>query len=272
MTTAVTAPIAVRTTDAVRTRAPWSTRAFVEHTMGMAISLHVRALSIDLERRSDEFAAAAEGAFAVLCRADAVFSTYRADSDLMQVRRGELAEADADPWLAEIRAVADEATSVTGGLFTADLVGPDGTRGFDPTGVVKGWAIERAADVLRAVPGIVFCLNAGGDMVTASGPCADARIARTWRVGIADPRDARRITTTLDLTDGALATSGTGQRGAHILDPRSGRPAESPFSSVTVVGPDLTWADVWATAAFVDPDALAFSRMAASYRMAAFTH
>ena len=94
MTTAVTAPIAVRTTDAVRTRAPWSTRAFVEHTMGMAISLHVRALSIDLERRSDEFAAAAERAFAALRRADAVFSTYRADSDLMRVRRGELAEAD----------------------------------------------------------------------------------------------------------------------------------------------------------------------------------
>ena len=41
---------------------------------------------------------------------------------------------------------------------------------------------------------------------------------------------------------------------------------------MTVVGPDLTWADVWATAAFVDPDALAFSRMAASYRLAAFTH
>lgn len=240
--------------------------------MGMAISLHVRALTYDLERRADVIADAAQQAFAVLRRADAVFSTYRANSDLMRVRRGDLAEPDADPWFAEVRALCDEAISVTGGLFTTDLVGPDGSRGFDPTGIVKGWAVERAADVLRAVPGIVFCLNAGGDMVASTGERADERITRTWRVGIADPHDPSRVTTTLELSDGALATSGTAQRGAHIVDPRASLPARSPFTSVTVVGPDLTWADVWATVSFLDADALPFSRMAASYRMAAFSH
>ena len=77
-------------------------------------------------------------AFAALHRADDVFSTYRADSDLMRIRRGELDETEADPWYADVRALCEEAATVTNGLFTTDLVGPDGSRGYDPTGLVKG--------------------------------------------------------------------------------------------------------------------------------------
>ena len=259
---------------------PWRTRAFVEHTMGMAVSLHIRVAHDEFGSRTDELADTAHRAFAALHRADDVFSTYRADSDLMRIRRGELDETEADPWYADVRALCEEAATVTNGLFTTDLVGPDGSRGYDPTGLVKGFAVERAADVLRAVPGIVFCLNAGGDLTCDAGAGASASIERVWRVGISDPRDAAGVVATIELTQGALATSGTAQRGAHIVDPRTNvdenrrRGQESPMghgggcASVTVVGPDLVWADVWATACFLDPDALAFSRMAASYRVA----
>lgn len=241
-----------------------TTKAFVEHTMGMAISLHVRA--VDPSRGDIQAGVAA--AFGVLRRADAAFSTYRDDSDLMQMRRGVLTPADADPWTTSVRHLCAEAEAVTAGLFTTDLVGPDGTRGWDPTGVVKGWAVERAADVLREIPGITFCLNAGGDMVAGRGRGGlPSGVDATWRVGIADPQDASRILDVVDLTDGALATSGTGQRGTHIVDPRIGAPAAVTRRSVTVMGPDLAWADVWATVSFLDLDALPFSRMAASYRV-----
>jgi thiamine biosynthesis lipoprotein len=56
------------------------------------------------------------------------------------------------------------------------------------------------------------------------------------------------------LTDGGLATSGNAARGAHILDPRDAQPVVRE-GSATVWGPTLLWADVWATALFVDPDA-----------------
>ena len=199
----------------------WRTRAFVEHTMGMAVSLHIRVAHDEFGSRTDELADAAHRAFAALHRADDVFSTYRADSDLMRIRRGELDETEADPWYADVRALCDEAATVTNGLFTTDLVGPGGSRGYDPTGLVKGFAVERAADILRAVPGIVFCLNAGGDLTCDAGPGASASIERVWRVGISDPRDAAGVVATIELTQGALATSGTAQRGAHIVDPRT---------------------------------------------------
>lgn len=248
----------------------WTTRAFVADTMGTTASLHLRAPAPRITSGTDpsDPAAVSERAFDVLRRADAVFSAYRQSSDLLRIRRGALSEAAADPWYAEVRARSTEAAEQTGGLFTTDLVGPDGTRGYDPTGLVKGWATQRAAEVLREVPGVVFCLNVGGDLVAGHGPDADPAIPRTWRVGIADPTDPGQVSAVVEVGDGALATSGTAQRGSHIIDPRTGAPARSALASITVVGPDLTWADVWATAAFVDPEQAAV-RMPAAYRIVA---
>lgn len=248
--------------------AAWSTRAFVAHTMGMAVSVHVRALRATHDRHAAEIAAAVQRCFDRLRHADEVFSTYRDDSQLIRIRRGELRESDADASWREVRTLCAEAAEVTGGLFSTDLVGPDGTRGYDPTGLVKGWALERAADVLRGVPGIVFCANAGGDIVAGEGREVPLAVERVWRIGISNPVDPQAVVDVVEVTRGALATSGTAQRGDHIIDPRRGGPATSPYASVTVTGPDLTWADVWATASFIDIDALAFSRMAASYTVA----
>ena len=116
---------------------------------------------------------------------------------------------------------------------------------LDPTGVVKGWAVERAAATLRALPGTDFCLSAGGDLtcrtLNPAGP--------PWQIGIEDPAEPDRILAVVPLHTGALATSGTAHRGQHLLDARTGRPPAE-IAQVTVIAKSLTWADIDATAAY----------------------
>ena len=228
--------------------AAYGTRAFVEQVMGMPVSIHVRAA----DTGRPDIGAAVANAYAHLRHVDAVLSPWRADSDLLRVRRGELEAASAHPWLAEVTVLAAEAEAATGGLFTSVLTGPDGTTGFDPTGLAKGWAVEGASAYLQVVDRISFCINAGGDLTIGLGRNLTDSTS-TWRVGIQDPRDPMATVDILEVSDGAVATSGGSARGAHVIDPRSGRPVDRP-GSVTVTGPDLVWADVWATAAWVDPD------------------
>jgi thiamine biosynthesis lipoprotein len=222
-------------------------RVWVEQVMGMPISVHLRG-----EAWTAAETAVAE-AFSHLRRVDAVFSTWRSDSDLMRVRRGELAEADAHPWLDEVRVLCTEARERTGGLFSAALPAEEGVgRRYDPTGLVKGWAVEGAARYLALVDGASFCLNAGGDIVAGAGRGAPP--TRPWRIGIEDPAHRSRIAATVEVRAGAVATSGNAARGAHITDPRTGQRVQR-AGSATVAGPSLLWADVWATALFVDPEA-----------------
>lgn len=233
----MTAAVATGREDAV-TDTP--RRAFVEQVMGMPVSVHLRG---DVDSQAAD--AAVAQVFAHLRKVDEVFSTWRDDSELSRMLRGELDPRVAHPWLAEVRELCTVAELRTGGLFSAHTA--DG--GYDPTGLVKGWAVEGAAAHLAHVPGISFCLNAGGDLVAGTGYGA---APTSWRVGIEDPRDRSRVAATVDLTRGGLATSGAAARGAHILDPRSGAAVER-SGSATVWGPTLLWADVWATALFVDP-------------------
>lgn len=214
--------------------------------MGLPVSVHVRAADPDRA----EITTAVHETWAVLREVDIVFSTWRHDSDVMQLRRGLLPESLAHPWVSEVRGLCDRARRVTGGMFTTDLVGPDGTSGWDPTGLVKGWAIDQAADRLRCLDAVTFCINAGGDVLCDRGRHSDGLLA-PWRVGLEDPYGAG-IRTTIDVIEGAVATSGSSARGLHVIDPRSGRPARA-ATQVTVTGPSLTWADVWATACLIDP-------------------
>jgi FAD:protein FMN transferase len=71
-----------------------------------------------------------------------------------------------------------------------------------------------------------------------------------WRIGIEDPRDPSRVLAVVPVTNGAVATSGTAHRGQHLVDARTGRPP-SGIGSVTVLADSLTWADIDATAAYV---------------------
>ncbi|GAA1415735.1 FAD:protein FMN transferase [Catellatospora coxensis] len=200
----------------------------------MPISLHLRGPGLD----SAPVGRTVDAVFALLREADAVFSTYRAGSDVGRINRGELAVADAHPWVAEVSAWCGEARERTGGWFDTWLPGPDGARRWDPSGLVKGWAVERAAELLRHD----FCLNAGGDVVVSAAPGHPP-----WRVGVEDPLDPSRLVEMVTLAAGAAATSGTARRGAHIVDPYLGTPTGE-VVAVTVVGPSLCWADVYATA------------------------
>ncbi|MFJ8490275.1 FAD:protein FMN transferase [Streptomyces sp. NPDC094038] len=200
----------------------------VEHVMGFPVSLRV-----DDE---GDFADAADAVFGWLWEVDARFSPFRADSEVSRLDRGELPESEVSPDLAEVLALCEEYRLATGGAFDVRLPG----RGLDPCAVVKGWSVQRAAELLSAAGAKRFCLNAGGDVVAAGGP---------WRVGVRHPEHADQLCLVLEITDGAVATSGRYERGDHIVDGRTGRPADG-LLSVTVVAPTLTEADSAATAAF----------------------
>ncbi|WP_235498827.1 FAD:protein FMN transferase [Knoellia sp. Soil729] len=215
--------------------------------MGLPVSLHVRAVEPD----RPEIELAAGRVFAHLERVDRVLSTWRADSDLLRLQHGELDADQAHPWLAEVTDLCLEAEDRTDGLFRAWRSRAGGRPTFDPTGLVKGWAVAAAAAHLETVADIAFSIGAGGDIVVGVGHgMLDAR--PIWRIGIENARDRSQVADVVTLSRGAVATSGAAARGAHIVDPRTGQPLSRP-GSTTVVGPDLLWADVWATAAFVDP-------------------
>jgi thiamine biosynthesis lipoprotein len=180
-------------------------------------------------------AGAAAEVFAWLRRVDALFSTYRPDSEVSRLDRGELEVGAADPLVREVLERCEQLRVETGGYFDARATG-----GLDPSGFVKGWAVDRAAALLDARGARRFCVSAGGDLVARGGP---------WRVGVRHPRRRRRLAAALTVTGAAVATSGAYERGAHVLDPHTGRPARG-ARSVTVVGPDLGTADAYATAAF----------------------
>ena len=167
---------------------------------------------------------------------DATFSPYREDSDVSRFGRGELTLADCAPELAEVLQACAAISARSGGYFTTT---PGGT--FDPSGYVKGWAVERAAAILTAAGSAEHCVNGGGDV-----QCVGDRV---WRIGIADPLHQGRLALVVAGRDFAVATSGVAERGTHIIDPHTGQPPAG-LASVTVVGATLAETDAYATAAF----------------------
>lgn len=219
-------------------------RAWVEQIMGMPISIHLRGPGCR-DATDPVVAAAVAAVFAELREVEARFSVFREDSEISRLRRGELALADCHPEVREVTELCERAREDTDGWFDADLPLPDGGRAFDPTGLVKGWAVERAARHLVSLDGHDHLVNAGGDLTLG---CRRTD-TQAWQVGIENPLDRDRMLLILPLRTGAVATSGTAARGRHILDPGTGE-AVARLAAVTVIGPLLTWADVYATAAF----------------------
>ena len=207
--------------------------------MGMPVSVLARGA----DARSLQAADLVDGVFAELHQVDRTFSLYRTDSEVSRINHGDLAASDAGP---EVHEVADRCVAArtrTGGLF--DSRRPDGT--WDPSGLVKGWATERAAHRLSGVE-VDWCLNVGGDVALR---CPSGQ---GFGIGIEDPRDPSQVAAVIRLSAGGVATSGVAARGAHIYDPRTGVAVRGDLASVTVVGPSLEIADILATAAFVAGD------------------
>ncbi len=183
-------------------------------------------------------------ACAELHRADEMFSTWRPDSPMSQVRQGALSVRDAPAPVAEVLALCEQVRDATGGWFDPWSM----PGGVDPTGLVKGWAAERALAVLLRAGVHGALVNAGGDLCAAGRPAPGER----WRVGVRHPwrPDALACIVHLDV---AMATSATYERGPHLVDPRTGRPGAR-AASATVLGPDLAVADALATALAVGGD------------------
>ena len=211
-------------------------------------------VSVDVRGDDPRAAAAVAEAFDWLRDADRRFSRFRADSEVSRLGRGELSAAALSDDLREVLAIADRACERSGGAFCVRR--PDGA--IDTDGVVKGWAVQRAADMLVAAGLDRFCWNAGGDVTTRGEP----EPGRGWRVAVRDPQDSQRFLAQVEVRDGAVATSGTYERGEHVWDGRTGMPATA-LRSVTVVASDLTTADVLATSVLaMGPDGVSWAAAA----------
>lgn len=213
-------------------------RSWTRAVMGTQVSLHLRGPRVDSDPAVEPAVAAL---FGDLRTADELFSTYRPGSQVSAIRRGELPRDQWHPWVTEVVALCEEARERTDGYFDPWRL----PGGFDPSGLVKGWVTENAASHVARLPGFDHYLNAGGDIT--------ARVRTThapaWRVGVEDPTDRTTFLAILELRTGGLATSGSAARGPHIVDPHTGL-HPSGLLAVTVSGPALLWADVFATAAF----------------------
>jgi FAD:protein FMN transferase len=204
----------------------------VEQIMGMPILVDLRDEGLGN--------APLDEVFAWFRSVDATFSTYKPDSEVSRLARGELRAEGTSADVQGVLARCGELKVETDGYFDTYAAGR-----LDPSGLVKGWAVDRAADILVRAGARDFAVNAGGDIRLAGG----ARPARTWRVGIQHPLVRDRIAALVEEADLAVATSGAYTRGEHVLDPHTRRPPTGVLS-VTITGPDLATADAYATAAF----------------------
>jgi FAD:protein FMN transferase len=170
---------------------------------------------------------------------DARFSTFRATSEVSRLDRGGVALDDCSDDLRLVLAECARLWQATDGYFDAYANGH-----LDPSGFVKGWSVRVASERLAAAGAVNHFVDAGGDLQIRGRPAAD----QDWVIPVRHPWEPDQACWVLTGTDLAVATSGTYERGPHVIDPRTGRPAES-VRAVTVVGPDLGIADAYATAA-----------------------
>lgn len=216
-------------------------RRYVEQVMGLPVSLALRGRHLD-----DRAARGAwERCLAHLREMDRVFSTYREESWVSRLSRGEVTLGECPPAVAEVLALGERARRESGGAFDVHRIDADGRPVLDTDGVVKGWAVQGAFAAFRDLDDTDVCLSAGGDMV-----CHVASPTRPpWRIGVEDPHDPSRVVAVVPVRRGAVATSGHAHRAHHVVDARTGLAPEG-VASVTVVADDLTWADIDATAAY----------------------
>lgn len=202
--------------------------------MGMPISVEIA--------DSDATEAVFDEVYAYLAHIDETFSPYKATSELSAINRD---KPPRDTWSPEMQMVfllAEETKQATNGYF--DIQRPDGR--YDPSGIVKGWAVWNAAKLIEKRGFGNFYVDAGGD-IQPQGRNAEGQ---SWSVGIRDPWEEGKIVKTIYVTHEGVATSGTYIRGEHIYNPRAAGAPANEIVSLTVIGPNVYEADRFATAAF----------------------
>ncbi|MDX6474886.1 MAG: FAD:protein transferase, partial [Gaiellaceae bacterium] len=183
-----------------------------------------------------------ESAFDEFRSVDARFSTYKDASDISRLNRGEIAMHDTHAEVQDVLSRCARLRAATRGYF--DVCAASHSL-IDPSGLVKGWSVDRVAGMLAGLGARNFAINAGGDVIVRGCAYPDD----CWRVGIQHPTLSDKVAAVVVANDLAIATSGAYARGAHIINPHTRR-APSGVLSVTITGPDLATADAYATAAF----------------------
>ena len=208
--------------------------------MGTMASIHVHD-----DVTSAIAATASDAVFASLEKDEATFSTFRPNSAINQINRGELDIAEAPAEVAEVLDACTWLEHKSDGAFDARR--PNDPTFIDPAGFVKGWATQRSTAALCSAGLAHWYVSVGGDIIVSGAP---DRLAAPWNIAIADPFNDRAIRATIPLSSGAIATSGTAQRGAHIWNATNDDAASLTWASFTVIGPQLAWADAFATTGF----------------------
>ena len=175
---------------------------------------------------------------------DSDFSTYIDTSWVTRLRTNQIEISSSPPSVQEVWQLCLQAKHLTDGAFDPWAV----EGGFDPSGLVKGWAADKCADLLLSLGIEHVQVNAAGDS-SLRGGFYDG-VVKPWRIGVVNPDNRAKVVETFEIFDGAIATSGTYERGAHFNDPETGIIAIG-AASATVVGP-LGWlCDGLATALMV---------------------
>jgi thiamine biosynthesis lipoprotein len=200
--------------------------------MGTVFSIDVRAPGVDRHAIAD--------VVRWLHWVDATFSTYQDGSQISRLGRGAIGLSECAEEVTEVLERCTALRAETEGFFDARAGGR-----LDPSGYVKGWAIERASDLLVRAGSTNHCVNGGGDVQCVGTPTDD----REWQVGIAHPLRSGELIASVPGRTFAVATSGTAERGRHIIDPHTRKFADA-LASVTVIGRRLADVDAYATAAF----------------------
>jgi thiamine biosynthesis lipoprotein len=180
-------------------------------------------------------------------KVDQDFSTYKSDSEVSRIRRGELEVVDASENVKEVWNLCEHARELTLGAFDPWKV----ESGFDPSGLVKGWAADVAAKILVGAGVESVLINAAGDLVLRGGQLSEEGELKPGNVGISSPEDVNQFVKIFDVVDGSVATSGDYEKGAHIIDAHTGLIAIG-ARSASVIGPDGALCDALATALMVD--------------------
>ncbi len=217
---------------------PWQRRTHAEQVWGTVVTFDLRAPEL-----GPEVDGILTEAVAYLHQVDGWFSTYRADSPITMLRNGLLEQSCAPSVVQQVLGACQYAKELTRGAFDPWAV----PGGVDPSGYVKGWAAGQVADqiVAAGVPNVA--VNAAGDIACRGQQSPGAR----WAIGILNPLDTNEVVQVAQVGDGAIATSGLYERGAHITNPRTGS-TQVWYDSATVVGPDAGLADALATAALLE--------------------
>jgi len=211
-----------------------------EAVMGTVVSFHVEAG----ECQPDRVHGSVVSACARLHELDEIFSIRKPHSAMNQLRAGLLRLEDAPPEIGLVIELCEEARSLSRGWFDPWAM----PGGFDPTGLVKGWATEQALEILCLTGIEAAVVNGGGDIAVFGQPHG----SQVWRIGVRHPWRPDALACVLE-TDRAVATSGCYERGPHLINPKDGRMIFR-TASATVIGSRLALCDALATALVVADD------------------